>query len=144
MAASHRKRSCLGVAAFALALISASCSGSSGPQVELTEFSVSVDPASAASGETTFAVSNVGSVIHEFVVVKTDLDDADLPTSEDGSVDEEGEGIEPIDEIEDIEVDGSGELTVDLDEGNYVLFCNVVDGGVAHYEKGMHTSFTVE
>lgn len=144
MSASHRRRSWLGAAAATIALMSASCSGSGGPQVELTEFSVSVDPASADSGETTFSVKNVGSVTHEFVVVKTDLDEADLPTSEDGSVDEGGEGIEPIDEIEDIEADGSGELSVDLDEGSYVLFCNVVDGGVAHYQKGMHTSFTVE
>jgi uncharacterized cupredoxin-like copper-binding protein len=132
------------VVAATIALASVSCSGDGGPQVELTEFSVSVDPASVDSSETTFSVENVGSVTHEFVVVKTDLDDADLPTAEDGSVDEEGEGIEPIDEIEDIEADGSGELTVDLDPGGYVLFCNVVDGAVVHYQKGMHTSFTVE
>jgi uncharacterized cupredoxin-like copper-binding protein len=128
-----------------VALFLASCSGDGeSPGVELNEFSVSVDPASVDSGETTFSVENVGAVTHEFVVVKTDLDDADLPTAEDGSVDEEGEGIEPVNEIEDIEAGSSEELTVDLDSGNYVLFCNVVDGDTIHYEKGMHTSFTVE
>jgi uncharacterized cupredoxin-like copper-binding protein len=128
-----------------VALFLVSCSGDGeAPSVELTEFSVSVDPGNVGSGETTFAVENVGAVTHEFVVVKTDLDDADLPTAEDGSVDEEGEGIEPVDEIEDIEAGSSEELTVDLDSGNYVLFCNVVEGDTIHYEKGMHTSFTVE
>ena len=122
-----------------------SCGGDDdGPSVELSEFSVSVDPASVDSGETTFSVENVGAVIHEFVVVKTDLGEADLPTVEDGSVDEEGDGIEAVDEIEDIEAEGSGELTVDLDAGNYVLFCNVVDGDQVHYQEGMYTTFTVE
>jgi uncharacterized cupredoxin-like copper-binding protein len=123
----------------------ASCSGDrDSPEVELTEFSVTVSPASVDSGETTFAVENVGGVTHEFVVVKTDLGDADLPTAEDGSVDEEGEGIEAVDEIEDIEAGDSEELTADLDSGHYVLFCNVVDGDTSHYQKGMHTSFTVK
>lgn len=126
-----------------LALVS--CGGDDdGPSVELTEFSVNVDPVSVDSGETTFSVENVGGVTHEFVVVKTDLDDADLPTTEDGSVDEEGEGLEAVDEIEDIEAGSSEELTVDLDPGNYVLFCNVVDGTQVHYQEGMHTSFTVD
>lgn len=123
----------------------ASCSsGGDNPSVELTEFSVTVSPTSGDAGDTTFAVKNVGGVTHEFVVVKTDLGDADLPTADDGSVDEEGEGIEAVDEIEDIQPGDSEELTADLDEGNYVLFCNVVDGGVSHYAKGMHTSFTVK
>jgi uncharacterized cupredoxin-like copper-binding protein len=128
-----------------VALFLVSCSGDGEtPSVELTEFSVSVDPGNVGSGETTFAVENVGAVTHEFVVVKTDLDDADLPTAEDGSVDEEGEGIEPVDEIEDIGAGSSEELTVDLDSGNYVLFCNIVDGDTIHYQKGMHTSLAVE
>jgi uncharacterized cupredoxin-like copper-binding protein len=122
-----------------------SCSGDgAGPRVELSEFSVNVDPATADSGEITFSVENVGGVTHEFVIVRTDLGAADLPTVEDGSVDEEGEGIEPVDEIEDIVAGDSGELTVDLDAGNYVLFCNVVDGTQVHYREGMYTSFTVE
>jgi hypothetical protein len=41
---------------------------------------------------------------HEFVVFKTDLAADALPTASDGSVDEEGEGVELVDEIEDIAV----------------------------------------
>lgn len=126
------------------ALVLASCGGDSGPKVELSEYAVSVTPASVDSGETTFSVENTGGATHEFVVVSTDLADPDLPTSDDGSVDEEGSGIEAVDEIEDITAGSSEELTVDLDPGSYVLFCNVVDGSLVHYQEGMHTSFTVE
>ena len=126
------------------ALALASCGGDSGLKVELNEYTVSVTPASVDSGETTFSVENVGGVIHEFVVLKTDLASADLPLSDDGSADEEGSGIELIGEIEDITAESSAELTVDLEPGSYVLFCNVVDGSLVHYQEGMHTSFTVE
>lgn len=145
MTSDHRKSRRMAVLLVLGLFALVSCGGDDGgPSVELTEFSVSVDPASVESGETTFSVENVGGVIHEFVVVKTGLDDADLPTAEDGSVDEEGDGIEAVDEIEDIEAGSSQELTLDLDPGNYVLFCNIVDGSQVHYQEGMHTAFTVE
>jgi uncharacterized cupredoxin-like copper-binding protein len=126
-----------------LSLAACSDGGDGGPKVELSEFSITVDPSSVESGEVSFAVENVGAIIHEFVVVSTDLDSSDLATTADGSVDEAGEGITPIDEIEDIEAGDSGSLTVSLDPGNYVLFCNVVDGDQVHYQAGMHTTFTV-
>ncbi len=64
--------------------------------------------------------------------------------AEDGSVDEEGEGIELIDEIEDIPVGESQDVTAPLDAGSYVLICNIVESGEVHYTLGMRTAFTVE
>ena len=85
---------------------------------------------------------------HEFVVFKTDLAPDALPTASDGSVDEEGEGVELIDEIEDIAVGDTPTLTVSLDAGSYVLICNIVedegDETIVHYQQGMRTGFTVE
>jgi len=111
------------------------------------EWEVAPDPTSADAGEVTFSVINEGREIHEFVVVKTDLASGDLPTVEDGSVDEEGEGIEPVDEIEDIAAGSSQELKVDLESGQYVVFCNIVEKEngetESHYAKGMRTDFTV-
>ncbi|HZJ50072.1 MAG TPA: hypothetical protein VFF07_04285 [Actinomycetota bacterium] len=111
------------------------------------EWGVVPDPTSADAGEVTFSVSNEGTEIHEFVVVKTDLASGDLPTVEDGSVDEEGEGIEPVDEIEDIAASSSQELKVDLESGHYIVFCNIVEKEngetVSHYANGMRTDFTV-
>lgn len=115
--------------------------------VTLQEFSVVPDADSVEAGEVTFNVENVGpDDVHEFVVVKTDLDPDALPTADDGSVDEEGTGVEVIGEIEDIPVGETQTLTVDLEAGAYVLICNIydLDEDEAHYEEGMRTAFTVE
>ena len=66
-------------------------------QITLQEFSVSADPASVPAGSVTFEATNDGpDDVHEFVVIATDLAITELPTAEDGSVDEAGEGLEVI------------------------------------------------
>jgi iron uptake system component EfeO len=118
--------------------------------VGLQEFAVSADPSSVPAGSVTFDVTNDGpDDVHEFVVVKTDLAPTDLPTDEDGAVLKDGEGMEVIDEIEDIPIGESQTLTVDLEAGSYALICNILqeepDGTLeAHYVEGMRTGFTVE
>jgi uncharacterized cupredoxin-like copper-binding protein len=136
-------------------LLLAACGGTSSPSVAgtagttvavtLQEFSILVDSATAPAGSITFSVQNIGPEdVHEFVIVKTDLDPGDLPTDDEGAVTEEGEGMEVINEIEDIAVDATQELTVNLDAGKYVLICNIVEDGEVHYAQGMRTAFTVE
>jgi uncharacterized cupredoxin-like copper-binding protein len=115
--------------------------------VTLQEFAVLPSPSSASAGEITFQVTNDGpDDIHEFVILKTELDPAELPTDEHGAVTEEGEGIEVIDEIEDIPVGETQELTVTLEAGNYVLLCNIYDEeeDEAHYTMGMRVAFPVQ
>jgi hypothetical protein len=116
--------------------------------VQLDEFTVTPDAQSAPAGRITFRVSNVGEEFHEFLVIKTDLAEDDLPTEADGSYEENGAGTELLDEIEGIPPGGSRNLTLDLDAGSYVLICNIVEaeGGEteAHYSLGMHAAFTVE
>lgn len=131
---------------------SAATTGSTGSSdgtvaVTLQEFAVAADPGTAPAGSVTFDVTNIGpNDVHEFVVVKTDLGPTELPVDDTGAVEESGEGMEAIDEIEDIPVDGNEQLTVDLDAGNYVLFCNIYseDEQEAHYSEGMRIGFTVE
>jgi len=116
-------------------------------KVELREFSVLPEADSAEAGEITFNVENTGpDDVHELVVVKTELEPDALPSLADGSVDEAGEGVEVIDEIEDIPVGETQSLTVDLEAGAYVLICNIYDEAEAeaHYVEGMYTAFTVE
>lgn len=124
----------------ALTVPLASCSSDSGG-VGATEadYSISLDETNLSAGETTFDISNEAEQTHEFVVVKTDLDEGSLPTDDKGDVDEEGEGIEPVDEVEDIAAGSTESLTVNLDAGSYVAFCNLP----GHYRQGMHASFTV-
>ena len=98
------------------------------------------------SGEVTFNVTNKGpDDTHEFVVIKTDLAPDALPTDANGAVEEEGAGMEVIDEIEDIAVGQAPSLTVTLEPGSYVLICNIFDEEEqeAHYSMGMRAPFTV-
>ena len=114
--------------------------------VTLQEWAVLPAATSAAAGDVTFQVSNTGPEdVHEFVVLKTDLDAGALPTDDTGAVVEAGEGIEVVDEIEDIPVGESQDVTVSLEAGKYVLLCNIYseDEQEAHYELGMRTNFTV-
>lgn len=121
--------------------------------VTLGEWLVEPDPDSAPAGEITFTANNEGTIEHELVIIKTDLAPDALPTNDDGTVNEDAEGIEVIDEIEEFEPGGSESLTVTLEPGKYVLICNIgpsteEEAGhmehEAHYKEGMHAAFTVE
>ena len=160
-----RRRAAISVAAAAvLCLVAAACGdddggttaatgaatgGATTVEVTVQEFAVIPAASSAPAGDVTFNVTNEGpDDTHEFVVFKTDLAPDALPTAKDGSVDETGEGVELIDEIEDIAVGDTPTLTVSLDAGNYVFICNIVEeeGGetIAHYQQGLRVGFTAE
>jgi hypothetical protein len=118
-------------------------------EVTLQEFAVLPAQASVEAGEVSFEVENTGpNDPHELVVIRTDLAPDALPTTEDGAVDEQGEGIEVIGEIEEFPPGEARSGTFDLEAGSYVLICNVVEeeegGHEAHYAEGMFTAFTVE
>jgi hypothetical protein len=132
-----------------LALVACGGSKQTAVDVTLQEYSVILAADSAPAGEVTFDVENTGpNDPHEFVVIRTDLAPDALPTSDDGSVDEEGVGIDVIGEIEAFPVGETHSATFDLEAGGYVFICNVVeedDGETeAHYQQGMRTAFTVE
>jgi hypothetical protein len=116
--------------------------------IALQEWSVVSDVSVGPAGPFEFTIENVGPMdTHEFVIFKTDLAPGALPTLDDGTVDEEGEGVELIDEVEDIAVDATETLTVDLAAGDYVFICNILDEEEdppeAHYQEGMRTGFSV-
>jgi hypothetical protein len=118
--------------------------------VTVIEFSVTATPAGVPAGRVLFRAHNdSGDIIHEFVVVKTELTIAELPTNPDGSFDEEGEGVEVIDEVETINTGATRALNLILDSGHYVLLCNrikVLDTGevISHFAEGMRTDFNVD
>ena len=114
--------------------------------VTLQEWAVVPTSTSAGAGAVTFQVTNTGPEdVHEFVVLKTDLDPAALPTDANGAVTEDTTGITVVDEIEDIPVGQTQELTVTLEAGKYVLLCNIYDETEkeAHYTMGMRIPFDV-
>lgn len=51
----------------------------------------------------------------------------------------EEDGLNVVDEQEDIAPSTTGVLETNLDAGSYVIICNLP----GHYDQGMHAAFTV-
>jgi uncharacterized cupredoxin-like copper-binding protein len=116
--------------------------------VTLTEWAVVLDKTSVPAGNVLFNVTNAGTQFkHEFVVIKTDLAPDALPADSTGRVDEEeGAGMTFIGELEELEIGASGNVSLALTAGKYVLICNIVESGSgheSHYNQGMRVAFTV-
>jgi uncharacterized cupredoxin-like copper-binding protein len=111
--------------------------GSSGA-ITATEkdFAIALDATSATAGEVTFNITNDGPSVHEFVVVQSDLAPDALPVK-DNEVEEDT--LDAIGEQEDIAPSTSTDLSLTLDPGSYVVFCNIT----GHYEQGMYAGLTV-
>jgi hypothetical protein len=103
------------------------------------EWRVAVDTPTLKEGKVTFSVTNAGTQVHEFLVVRTDLADGKIPIGGEGKFDEEAEGVDVVDEISEFEVGTTGSVTIDLKAGAYQLVCNIEK----HYGNGMHVPFTV-
>jgi uncharacterized cupredoxin-like copper-binding protein len=135
-------RRLLAVAGIALMFLPAlaACGGSGTINAEVKSYEIDMAKSSASAGQVSFHVTNTttDNETHEFVIVQTDLDSADLPLDADGNVDESQ--IQVVDEVEDLEPGDSGDLTVNLPAGHYVIMCNVE----GHYKQGMHTNFNVQ
>ena len=121
--------------------------GATTVDVRLGEFFVDPNPTSVDEGLVAFQATNVGTETHEFHVIRTDLAPDQLPTNPDGTLNMEAGGMEEISELEEIEPGTTRELQVTLNDGRYVLFCNVIedtDGMTeAHFSEGMRAAFTV-
>jgi uncharacterized cupredoxin-like copper-binding protein len=108
---------------------------------KLSEFKIELSATSAKAGSVTLQTTNAGAVVHEFVVLKTDLAADKLPVDASaGEVKEDDPSLTLVDEIEDIAVGSSPSLTVDLPAGHYVVICNVS----GHYTGGMRVDFTTQ
>jgi uncharacterized cupredoxin-like copper-binding protein len=109
-------------------------------KVLLDDFHVHRDTGAVPAGMVRFQLVNNGPSTHELIVVRTDRAPDKLPLQRDGlTVDEEGPGVEPVDEAEGLDIADRRTLTLSLAPGHYVLFCNME----GHYLGGMHAAFTV-
>jgi hypothetical protein len=113
--------------------------------VSLDEWTVKPAETDVAEGKVLFHTENIGEEPHELVVVAG----ADVPTADDGSVDEDQlpEGA-LLGEIEKYPPGETCDGVFELEPGTYTLFCNIVeeeeDGTIeAHVAKGMITTITV-
>ena len=101
---------------------------------------IRISEKSVAAGEITFNAVNSSKVLeHEMVVAKLKNDTTELPYKEDSAeVDEDAPNMN-LGEISELEPGEKGSLTVTLNPGKYVLFCNIA----GHYASGMWTILTV-
>ena len=111
--------------------------------------SLTLSPATVPAGNVRFVVKNNGTIVHEAVVLKTDVPFDQLPityggdppvpvasggdkVSEDANVGETGDP--------DLKAGGTRTFTIkDMTPGRYVIVCNLAD----HYGMGMRAAFTV-
>ncbi len=123
--------------AWALAGCSRAAAGASEVVVTESVFNITLTPDHVPAGKVTFAVSNPSLMRHEFLVISSNRTPADLPLWPNGRVNEDV--VDIIDTIEDVPPHGSGNLTLDLEPGRYVLICNLPE----HYGHGMHAELVV-
>ena len=139
-----------GLALIAIGSLLASCASgpSSGPvAATVKEWQITLSATDLKAGALTFNVTNNGDKEHEFVIRKTDLKADSLPLNADNEVSEEAPELTAVgDPSEAAEIKpGSTDrsLTVTLQPGHYVIFCNLHVEDLVHYQKGMHIDFTV-
>lgn len=111
-------------------------SGRAAATVRVTEkeFTLKPSPTSAKPGQVTFVVKNAGKLDHEFVVLKTNLAPAKLPSK--GT-----KAAEPgrVGKIPKFKPGVTKRLALNLKAGKYVLICNVP----THYRAGQRAGFRV-
>jgi len=137
----NTRRSLIGAAGLVLAL--AACSSGSSPSPtgttitgNLTEFTIALSATSAPAGPVTFNVTNGGTIVHEFVILKTDTLAKDLPLTA-NKVNEDA--YDAIGEVAETDPAKSGTFTATLAAGHYAIICNIP----GHVTEGMVTDFTV-
>jgi uncharacterized cupredoxin-like copper-binding protein len=114
--------------------------GDAALMIEMGDYYFDPQDATAAPGSVSITVDNVGTVEHELVIFRTDVDPGSLDVVG-GRIDEgalEESGAEEIGELE-AESGESETQTFDLDAGQYIMICNLE----GHYEQGMWGTITV-
>ena len=141
-----RRRAWLAAAIAVVVMAGGACSSGGGTSpsptpgtgiaVTLSDFKIKAAETEAPAGPITFDLTNDGPSDHTFFMVKTDLAEDALPVADHlVQVDQ----LDVVAEIDTFPAGTEQSLTVDLQPGAYVMFCNLTD----HYESDMYTAVTV-
>jgi uncharacterized cupredoxin-like copper-binding protein len=114
--------------------------GTAGLDVSKATMGVKVAPAIVPAGVVSFRVTNTSKdTVHEMIVMYLADPTKPLPyITADNKVDEDKAGDKG--EVSELDPGKSGELTVALKPGKYLLICNVA----GHFDAGMWTTFEVK
>ena len=113
----------------------AAAAGATPVDAQLGEMYIKLDTRSVPAGKVRFHVANIGKVMHEMVVIRTNTPAGRLPTNSAGEASEKG----AAGEVSDLGPGRDEFLTLNLKPGHYALICNLP----GHYKGGMFTNFTV-
>jgi uncharacterized cupredoxin-like copper-binding protein len=92
------------------------------------------------AGLVTFRVHNSGPSTHEFLVDRSDVPADALPLQPSQlSVNEESPLLDNLGELREVRLGSTRELTLRLQPGQYVVFCNLE----GHYRGGMYAALEV-
>jgi uncharacterized cupredoxin-like copper-binding protein len=124
----------------ALATVAAGCAPDAGSgqavEVELGDFTLTLDATTVRAGTVDFLVSNRGPSVHEIEVFAGAAEGERLPVHSSVA---DTTGLDLLDEVEDVLPGTTATLTLDLAPGTYLVICNLPD----HYEHGMWQYLTV-
>jgi uncharacterized cupredoxin-like copper-binding protein len=130
------------IGVFVSVLLMTGCAGAgwkSSVAVELSEWVVEPAKLQVPNGKVVFTAINNGTVEHELIVLETDLaPNALVISGEQVDVAASGTIVASI-QKEQLGPGFNADLTLELEAGNYVLFCNIPN----HYESGQAASFRV-
>ena len=129
--------------AFVAALVASSCASAPEtlpPDVQLTvdmkEYTITLSPASVKAGVVKIGIRNLGTMVHDFDLYKTDLPFDKLPV-DGGSAMVKIDGL--VKQMRNISPNRVTTLDAQLAAGSYVIICNVA----GHYQLGMRVALTV-
>lgn len=114
--------------------------GTPGADMSQATMSVAVTAPELHAGKVTFDVTNGSTeTVHEMIVAPVPSDGRTLPFDASmDRVDEDAAG--DLGEVSELDPGQSGSLTLDLQPGRYVLFCNVP----GHFDNGMWSIIDVK
>lgn len=105
--------------------------------VDMKEYSITLNVSSVKAGTVKFGIRNLGTMVHDFDLYKTDRALADLPI-DGGSAKVKMDGL--VKQMLNISANRSTTLSAALAAGRHVIICNVA----GHYQLGMRVSLQVE
>jgi len=104
------------------------------------EWAIEISSSLHEAGTATFNLQNLGTIAHEFLVVRSDKSAAQLVASVDKVTSRIDEAqLDVVNEQPEYDPGVPGMVTVNLEPGHYVLMCNIA----GHYKAGMHADLDV-